>query len=181
MRTKQHTQTLKLCTGALLLAAGILLPQVFHMIGGPAMGGMFLPMHLPVFIAGLLLGPLYGGAVGVITPLISFCITGMPPAAKLPFMLLELLTYGLVSGLLRSKNVNIYASLILSMIAGRLVNALALVCATYLFHLNVPAVITVGAAVVTGIPGLIVQLVLVPAVVILIERVLHFGSKPANL
>lgn len=96
-------------------------------------------------------------------------------------MLIELATYGLMAGLLRKKNLNIYISLILAQIAGRLTNALALVCAAYLFHLEVPAVITVGAAVVTGIPGLIIQLVLVPAVVILIERVLHFGNKPANL
>lgn len=181
MKETQHTKTLKLCTGALLLAAGILLPQVFHMIGGQAMGGMFLPMHLPVFVAGLLLGPFYGCAIGVITPIISFFVTTMPPAAKLPFMLIELATYGLMAGLLRKKNLNIYISLILAQIAGRLANALALVCATYLFHLEVPAVITVGTAVVTGIPGLIIQLVLVPAVVILIERVLHFGNKPANL
>ncbi|HIV02346.1 MAG TPA: ECF transporter S component [Candidatus Aphodoplasma excrementigallinarum] len=181
MRPTQHTQTLKLCTGALLLAAGILLPQVFHMIGGQAMGGILLPMHLPVFIAGLLLGPFYGCAIGIITPLISFFVTGMPPAGKLPFMLIELLTYGLAAGLLRKRNINIYVSLILSQIAGRVANALALVFATYVLQLNVPAVITVGTAVVTGIPGLILQLVLVPAVVILIERVLHLGNKPANL
>lgn len=181
MRPTQHTQTLKLCTGALLLAAGILLPQVFHMIGGQAMGGILLPMHLPVFIAGLLLGPFYGCAIGIITPLISFFVTGMPPAGKLPFMLIELLTYGLVSGLLRSRKINLYVSLILAQIAGRVANALALVFATYVLQLNVPAVITVGTAVVTGIPGLILQLVLVPAVVILIERVLHLGNKPANL
>lgn len=181
MKPSQHTQTLKLCTGALLLAAGILLPQVFHMIGGQAMGGILLPMHLPVFIAGLLLGPFYGCAIGIITPIISFFVTGMPPAGKLPFMLVELLTYGLAAGLLRKKNVNIYVSLILAQIAGRVANALALVFATYVLQLNVPAVITVGTAVVTGIPGLILQLVLVPAVVILIERVLHLGNKPANL
>ena len=181
MRPTQHTQTLKLCTGALLLAAGILLPQVFHMIGGQAMGGILLPMHLPVFIAGLLLGPFYGCAIGIITPLISVFVTGMPPAGKLPFMLIELLTYGLVSGLLRSRKINLYVSLILAQIAGRVANALALVFATYVLQLNVPAVITVGTAVVTGIPGLILQLVLVPAVVILIERVLHLGNKPANL
>lgn len=181
MKPSQHTQTLKLCTGALLLAAGILLPQVFHMIGGQAMGGILLPMHLPVFIAGLLLGPFYGCAIGIITPLISFFVTGMPPAGKLPFMLIELLTYGLVSGLLRSRKINLYVSLILAQIAGRVANALALVFATYILQLNVPAVITVGTAVVTGIPGLILQLVLVPAVVILIERVLHLGNKPANL
>ena len=181
MKPSQHTQTLKLCTGALLLAAGILLPQVFHMIGGQAMGGILLPMHLPVFIAGLLLGPFYGCAIGIITPIISFFVTGMPPAGKLPFMLIELLTYGLAAGLLRKKNVNIYASLILAQIAGRVANALALVFATYVLQLNVPAVITVGTAIVTGIPGLILQLVLVPAVVILIERVLHLGNKPANL
>lgn len=181
MKPSQHTQTLKLCTGALLLAAGILLPQVFHMIGGQAMGGILLPMHLPVFIAGLLLGPFYGCAIGIITPIISFFVTGMPPAGKLPFMLVELLTYGLAAGLLRKKSVNIYVSLILAQIAGRVANALALVFATYVLQLNVPAVITVGTAVVTGIPGLILQLVLVPAIVILIERVLHLGNKPANL
>lgn len=181
MKPSQHTQTLKLCTGALLLAAGILLPQVFHMIGGQAMGGILLPMHLPVFIAGLLLGPFYGCAIGIITPIISFFVTGMPPAGKLPFMLIELLTYGLAAGLLRKKNVNIYVSLILAQIVGRVANALALVFATYVLQLNVPAVITVGTAIVTGIPGLILQLVLVPAVVILIERVLHLGNKPANL
>lgn len=96
-------------------------------------------------------------------------------------MLIELLTYGLVSGLLRSRKINLYVSLILAQIAGRIANALALVFATYVLQLNVPAVITVGTAVVTGIPGLILQLVLVPAVVILIERVLHLGNKPANL
>lgn len=181
MKETQHTKTLKLCTGALLLAAGILLPQVFHMIGGQAMGGMFLPMHLPVFVAGSCSGR-FMAAQSASLPQSSASLSPLCRRRQsCPFMLIELATYGLMAGLLRKKNLNIYISLILAQIAGRLANALALVCAAYLFHLEVPAVITVGTAVVTGIPGLIIQLVLVPAVVILIERVLHFGNKPANL
>lgn len=181
MKNTWHTKTLRLCIGALLLASGVLLPQVFHMIGGQAMGGVFLPMHIPVFLAGLLLGPFYGGAVGVITPLISTFITSMPPFAKLPFMVVELLTYGVVSGLLRSKRINIYISLVIAQITGRIANALALVCATYIFHLNVPAAVTVGTSALTGIPGLVVQLILIPAIVLILERMLHLGRNFADM
>lgn len=173
---KETTSIFKLCTAALLLAIGILLPQVFHLVGGQAMGGMFLPMHIPVFIAGLLLGPSYGVAVGTITPLLSFLFTGMPPAAKLPFMLLELLTYGLLSGLLR-KRCPLFISLIVAQVGGRLVNVLALLTATYLLQLNVPPAVTVGTAVVTGVPGLAVQLIFIPAAVMLLEHVLPFTSR----
>ena len=67
MKETQHTKTLEALYGRAPACGGNLLPEVFHMIGGQAMGGMFLPMHLPVFVAGLLLGPFYGCAIGVIT------------------------------------------------------------------------------------------------------------------
>lgn len=52
----------------MILAAGVLLPQVFHLLGGAQAGGMFLPMHFPVIIGGFFLGPVYGLLLGVLTP-----------------------------------------------------------------------------------------------------------------
>ena len=87
---------------ALLLALGVALPLVFHAV--PMGGRIFLPMHLPTFVAGLVLGPAAGLVVGAGSPMLSSLLTGMPVA---PFymvpMVFELATYGLVSGLLRRR------------------------------------------------------------------------------
>ncbi len=173
--------TRKLCAAALLMVTAILLPQLFHLVGGPAAGGLFLPMHIPVLLAGLLLGPFYGTAVGVIAPLVSFMMTGMPPIAILPFMVVELAFYGLISGLLSAKGVNLYIALISAQIGGRLINAAALLAASGLFHLNVSPVASVWAALITGIPGIVIQLLLIPALVILVRKVIHLdGTNEAG-
>ncbi len=171
-RINQKMNIRVLSYSGLLIAIGVLLPQVFHLIGGQASGGIFLPMHIPVLIAGLLLGPLPGGIIGILTPLLSFAATGMPPAAKLPFMLFELAAYGIVSGLL-SGRCNLYLALLIAQAAGRLVNALCLLAAMRLFHLNVPPVISVWTAIVTGIPGIVIQLVLIPPTILFIRKAGH--------
>lgn len=171
----------KLCVGALLIAVGVLLPQIFHLIGGPAAGGLFLPMHIPVLLAGLLLGPYFGAVVGVLSPVISFLTMGMPPAARLPFMLLELCAYGLLSGLFYKKRVPLYLSLILAQIGGRAVYALSLLAASSLLELNAPPVLTAWTAVVTGIPGIAVQLIFIPPIVVLLKKVIHFDRDTQKL
>ena len=65
-------KTKKLTFGAMCLAISLLLPQVFHIIGMQQAGSVFLPMHLPVFIGGMLLGPIYGLFLGIFAPLTSF-------------------------------------------------------------------------------------------------------------
>lgn len=172
---KKNISTQKLCAGALLIALGVLLPQVFHLIGGQAAGGLLLPMHLPVLIGGLLLGPYYGAAVGVITPLISFLLTGMPPAARLPFMLVELVAYGIISGAFRNR-FHLYGSLILAQVGGRMAYALALWVGVLIFGTEISPLAAVGAAVLTGLPGIIIQWVCVPPLVILLRRVIHFDG-----
>lgn len=171
---KNTLNTRNLCAAALLMATSILLPQLFHLVGGPAAGGLFLPMHIPVLIAGLLLGPFYGTVVAVFAPVISFLMTGMPPAAILPFMLAELVAYGLITGFLSAKGCNLYLSLIAAQVGGRLVNAAVLLGAASLFHLNVPPVVSVWTSVISGIPGIVIQLLLIPAIVILLRKVIHF-------
>lgn len=120
--------TKKLVSGALCIAIGVLLPMAFHVI--PNGGSVFLPMHIPVLICGLFCGAPYGLACGIITPFLSSMTTGMPPAMILPQMMIELAVYGLVTGLCE-KHINfknempkLYISLIIAMLAGRIVNGL---------------------------------------------------------
>lgn len=73
----------KITLSALCLTISILLPQTFHLIGFQQVGSIFLPMHLPIFISGMILGPIYGCLVGILAPFISFLLTGMPTAQKI--------------------------------------------------------------------------------------------------
>ncbi len=187
----------RLTYGGLLLAIGIVLPQVFHLTGGPASGATFLPMHIPVLIAGLLLGPVYGLILGGVTPVCSFLITAMPVAARLPFMIVELAIYGWVSGLLYhtaglsrlrlpgrfrdgegdrigaripERLAGLYISLILAMTAGRVVYAVSLLIMGRLFGLEKADPAAVLTAVATGIVGIIIQIVVIPPVIFALQK-----------
>jgi niacin transporter len=170
-RMKQ-AQTRKLVFSALCVALGVALPVAFHSI--PNAGSIFLPMHIPVLLCGLICGWPYGLACGILTPLLSSLLTGMPPAAYLPGMLCELAAYGAVSGLLRSvvrtKNrlADLYIQLILAMLAGRVVfgvlNALIFRAGSY----SMPVFLT--AAFVTALPGIVIQLAVIPVLVWMLER-----------
>lgn len=109
-RTKANVRVLKLAYGGLLVALGILLPQAFHIFGQNA-GMIFLPIQIQVLFAGMLLGPYYGGLIGILVPLFSSVLTGMPPVPKVYFMFVELMAYGIVTGWMIKKT-NVYASLL---------------------------------------------------------------------
>lgn len=98
---------------ALLLALGVVLPIVFHAI--PLGGRIFLPMHLPTFVAGLVLGPVAGLVVGAGSPVVSGLLTGRPTVLYMVPMVFEMATYGLVAGLLRPR----FAGLLRRRILGR--------------------------------------------------------------
>ena len=94
---------------ALMVSVAVILPQICHLLGGQLgygsrLGEMLLPMHLPVMLAGMLWGPWVGVSCGLISPVVSFALTGMPGAALLPFMTVELAVYGLSAGLLNKRN-----------------------------------------------------------------------------
>lgn len=168
-------KTKKLITTGLLIAISVLLPQIFHLFGGQALGRIFLPMHIGIFLVGFIAGGWYGMAAGFFTPILSFAITGMPPIPTLFFMMFELAAYGAVSGFLRfgrfeAKKLSIYPKLLLSMIAGRIAGGIAMWIAAMLFSLEINPVQSVAASLVAGLPGVALQLVLVPAVYILLKR-----------
>lgn len=151
---------------AVCAALCIVVPMAFHAI--PDGGTVFLPMHLPVLLCGLCCGWPYGLLCGLLGPLLSSLITGMPPAAMLPSMMVECGVYGLVSGLMmryvrtRYTLADLYISLLTAMVAGRVVAGLvkALILAP-----GTPAFAWVTTSLVMGIPGIILQLVLMPTLV----------------
>lgn len=162
--------TKKTVYASLLLAVGVLLPQVFHLLGGAVTGATFLPMHIPVLIAGLLLGAFYGSVIGVLAPVLSFLTTGMPTAERLPFMIVELAVYGLVSGFFASKTKQIYPVLIIAMVAGRVAYAGALVIAFYLFKMSSATPMMAWTALIKGLLGIVLQLVMIPPIIYTLRR-----------
>lgn len=148
---------------AMLVALGIIIPYFTgHAFGIP--GKVLLPMHLPVFLMGFLCGPQYGAIGGLITPIISSLLTGMPALfPMMPIMAGELLTYGMVSGLIYRKiKLPLYPSLLISMICGRITYAIIF---SIIVAPGLGAFKAVAGAVTEGLPGIAIQLVLVPAVV----------------
>lgn len=167
-----NNKTKKLIATALCITLGVVLPQVFHFI--PNAGQVILPMHIPVLLCGLLCGPILGMVCGLLTPLLSSFITGMPMPAFLPNMMAELLVYGLVAGivykLVKSRNeiANIYISLISAMILGRVVYGIlnALIFSVGKYSLS----IWITSLFVTAVPGIIIQLVFIPAIVFALKK-----------
>lgn len=157
----------KSMTAALAVVAAILLPQVFHAVGaaagmGSALGAAFLPMHLPVLLAGLLGGPAVGIVAGAASPLISSLISGMPAAAVLPFMVIELAGYGLAAGLLSNVRLPVFVKLLLTQVAGRAVRAAAVLIAVYGFGSQAVQTAQIWTMVTASLPGIVLQWALVP-------------------
>jgi len=156
------------------IGMGVLLPMAFHAFG---LGRTFLPMHIPVLVAGLLCGPVCGLMTGLVTPLLSSVLTGMPPMAPMPtaqMMVFELGAYGLLAGVLsQTARLEIIPSLIGAMIGGRLVyGALGALVLPLLGFNQIPLLYPVTAGLVTGIPGVLLQLVVVPPAVRLLQNAL---------
>lgn len=163
--------TKRMVYGGVLVALGVILPQLFH-IFGPQAGQVFLPMHIPVLLAGILVGPYWGLAVALIAPILSSVITGMPAVPMLYFMLFELVTYAVVAGILSDKKANIYLNLAVTLICGRIANGLAMVIAVNVFKLSFPFANTAAffGGVAKGLPGIVIQLVLIPLIVYALKK-----------
>ncbi len=159
--------TAKSLTIAAAIATAVLLPQLFHAIGaisgtGAALGSALLPMHIPVLLAGYLGGPFAGLIAGVSSPLVSCLLTGMPAEALLPFMVIELGLYGLVSGMLSRTRLHAFVQLLLTQIAGRAARALAVLAAIYLFGNHQLGMSSVYTFITAGLFGILLQWALIP-------------------
>ena len=157
---------------AVCIALCVVLPQAFHAI--PNAGSIYLPMHIPVLLCGLICGWPYGLLCGLAGPALSALITGMPPAAVLPGMMVECGVYGLAAGLLmqlvRTKRLyaDLYISLVAAMLLGRVVSGAA---KALIFSAGSYSMASwVAGSFVTALPGIIIQLALLPSIVYALMR-----------
>lgn len=166
------TNTKRLILAGLCVALGIVLPVAFHSVANA--GSIFLPMHIPVLLCGLICGWPYGLACGVLAPLLSSLITGMPSMAFLPSMLCELAVYGFVSGLLMryvktgKLLADLYISLVGAMLLGRLV--LGLLNAVLFRAGEYSVALWTTSAFVTALPDIVIQLAVIPVLVFALKK-----------
>ncbi len=163
----------RLTYAALCLALALVLPFLTGQI--PQIGSMLCPMHLPVLLCGFLCGWPWGLAVGFIAPLLRSVLFGMPPMVPgAVAMAFELAVYGGMSGWLYRKLPKtipgIYASLLIAMIAGRVVWGIVRLILSGVTGNGFTFAMFLSGAITTAIPGIILQLVLIPVIVYALEK-----------
>ena len=170
-----------LVLAAMFLALALVLPFLTGQI--PQIGNMLCPMHIPVLLCGFFCGPLYGAVVGMIAPMLRFLLFGMPPLFPTGVaMCFELMVYGLVSGVLYrylpKKPLNIYISLGAAMLAGRVVWGVVRVILYGVGKSEFGWAAFVSGAFTTAIPGIILQIVLIPILVMTVARAVPSMREP---
>ena len=169
----KNTNIKKMTLSAMFLALAFVMPFLTGQI--PQVGSMLCPMHIPVLLCGFFCGAPWGTVVGFVAPLLRSFTLGMPPMFPTAFcMAFELATYGLVAGLLYSKlpkkKVSVYTSLIAAMIVGRIVWGLMMLLCMGLDTSKFGMTAFISGAVTTAIPGIVLQIVLIPVIVITLEK-----------
>lgn len=171
MKHKPSVKNISIC--ALCIALCYVLPVAFHAL---AVGKILSPMHIPVLLCGMLCGPVYGLVCGLLGPVLSSVLSGMPPVTGLITMVPELITYGVVTGVMiklvrtRYSLADLYISLITAMVLGRIVGGTA----SALFFLSGAKVYSlslwVSSYFIGTLPGILVQLLVLPAMVFALEK-----------
>ncbi len=171
MKKEISTQTLAM--SAMFLALAFVLPFLTGQI--PEIGSMLCPMHFPVILCGYICGGPWGLVVGFIAPLLRSATLGMPPLFPKAFaMAFELAVYGLVSGMLYrrlpKKKIYIFVSLLVAMLVGRVVWGLVQYFCMALNASKFGFAEFWAGAVINALPGIILQLVLIPLIIAILEK-----------
>ena len=172
--SRKNDEIKKLILSAIFLAIGFVLPMFFGQI--PAIGQVLLPMHIPVFLCGIICDWKYGAIIGFILPLIRSLIFSVPvlypTAIAVAF---EMAVYGLISGLVykfftKKTLLSIYVALIFAMVIGRIIRFIAE--STLLGFQGKTLVLKAFFAnvIISGIPGIMLHLVLIPLVITTLKK-----------
>ena len=168
------SKTKKLVLTAMFVALGMVLPFLTGQI--KEIGDSLLPMHFVIMLCGFICGWQYGAASGLVLPFLRSFAFGMPPLfPNCVWMSLELATYGLVTGLMfkafSKKDIKATViSLIVAMISGRIVWGVAKVVLMGIAGKSFTVAMFITGGFVDAIPGIIIQLVLIP---IIVNRILN--------
>ena len=174
------TDIKNLTLAAMFLALAFVMPFLTGQI--PQIGSMLCPMHIPVLLCGFFCGAPWGLGVGFVAPILRSFVLGMPymfPTAIC--MAFELAAYGFVAGFLHrrlpKKKIYVYVALLGAMVIGRIIWGLVMF-ACMGFDASVFGIAAfVSGAITTAIPGIVLQLVLVPILVITLEKVVNTNSN----
>lgn len=167
----------------LFTALGVSLPVIFHRLGIAAI--RFSPMHFPVLLSSLLLGPVSGLIVGIFSVLFSMMLTGMPVLFPTGIaMLFELAAYGISASLLQKKlfpmkknYLSFLASLVIAMIAGRLVHGLVQYILTLFTSSEYSLLKFWNGCFTVSFPGIVLQIVLLPLLALAVSKSGLFEEK----
>lgn len=170
----KNKSTRKLTTTALFLALGMVLPLLIGQI--QMIGNMLLPMHIPVFLCALICGWQYGVPMAFVLPILRSFTFGMPPIYPTAIsMAFELATYALVVGVLYEKSRwqctrALYRCLLIAMVAGRLVWGVVQMILLGVTGNAFTMKAFLAGALLNAVPGIILQLILIPAVMVALDR-----------
>lgn len=164
----------KMVISAMMMAVGFILPFFTGQI--PEVGSMLLPMHIPVFLCGLICGWRYGLVIGAALPILRSIVFGMPIMFPMAIsMAFELAAYGMIAGFLYNHSKwkcikSLYKSLILAMIAGRfvwgIIQGILLGIGGNAFTWKM----FLSGTLMGSIPGIIVQLLFIPAIMVALDK-----------
>ncbi len=180
MNPAKSKSLLKLAFSGMCLTLCLLFP--FLTANSRELGNILCLMHIPVLLCGFACGPIYGGIVGFVAPLVRSFLFGMPPfpVVAVP-MAFELTAYGIITGLLYhflpKKIVFVYPNLILSMAFGRIVSVIAKYIMYALDKTEFSLSTVMKLNFVTTLPGVVLQLLLIPAVVYALRKQRVFSNE----
>ena len=171
---------------AFFLALGLIMPFLTMQI--PSIGSMLLPMHIPVILCGFICGGPLGLVVGFIVPLLRSALFSMPPMFPTAIaMAFELAAYVFISGFLYNhltkKLSSIYLSLVVAMLGGRIIWGLVSLVLYGLSGQSFALAMFITGAFTTAIPGIILQLILIPAIVLALQKarlITNYGYSSAS-
>lgn len=180
---KEHTKIQKLIFAALLFALGLVLPFLTMQIR--SIGNMFLPMHLPVLLCGLLIGPIHALIIGFLLPLTRSFIFGMPvfyPNAIA--MSFEIAALGFFAGFFYVKKskykciFELYKSIIASILISRMFYILMMLILMSFLQNKIAVVAIITRAFIACIPGVIIELTLIPIILLALQKtkIVYFGN-----
>jgi len=157
-----------LVLNAMIMALGLTLPMAFHAVG---LGSKFTPMLLPLLLNGFLSPLGWAVLIGGLTPLVSSLTTGMPPLYP-PVAVVMSVECMVLAATARfvycATRGRVWPAAVAAVVCGRAVSlSLSWLVASYL---DLPQRLSVAASFVQGLPGIALQLSVVPLIVVLIHR-----------
>ncbi len=177
---KNRNNILKMVLSALFLALSYIMPFITGQI--PEIGSMLCPMHIPVLLCGFICGWQWGLIVGFASPIFRSIVAGMPPMFPTALcMAFELAAYGAISGitykLLPKKKIYIYVSLIISMVAGRVVWGITMLISLNISNSSFGFSAFLAGAFTNALPGIAIQIILIPIIIMIVEKLNVINEK----